>query len=305
MLRMLAIRVVWALISIWAVGTFVFFAIRSTGDPTLAYLPLDYSPAQKAAVAHEIGTDRPLPVQYVLYLKRTLQGDFGKSHAYKTSALELIGRRLPNTLKLAAVAFLLSVATALPLGVISGTRPGTPVDFGIRLLATVGQAAPNFIVGILLMWIFAVKYQWLPVGGPGGVSHYVLPSITLAWFSISAQTRVARSAIMVAMRQDYIRTARAKGLSPRSVILSHATRNAMIPILTMIGLSLPAFIGGTVVIEQVFSWPGVGSLLLEAANRRDYSILQAAAIILSLFYIVASFLTDLSYSIVDPRIRAL
>jgi peptide/nickel transport system permease protein len=293
-----------AVLTVVAVLTFVFFAIRITGDPTSYLLPFDYTDAQKAELEHQIGADRPLIVQYGKFLSDLAHGDLGRSHRWRQDALGMVMDRLPATLRLASVAFLLTLVVSLPLGILAAARRGSAIDGFVGGLTTTGQAMPSFVLAVLLVWLFAVKLQWLPVGGSGGVTHYVLPAVTLAAFSIASQTRIVRAAVSDVLTQDYIRTARAKGLSSRVVLVQHALRAAAVPILTIVGLQWHYFLGGTVVIETIFAWPGIGRLMVDAVLARDFAVVQSGVFILSTLFIAINALTDIAYGVVDPRYRA-
>ncbi|MCC7363822.1 MAG: ABC transporter permease [Dehalococcoidia bacterium] len=293
-----------AILTILAVLTFVFFVIRITGDPTSYLLPFDYTDEQKAALEAELGVDKPLPQQYVAFLGDLMRGDLGFSHRWSEGALGMVFDRLPATFRLASVAFLLTVSVSLPLGILAAARRGSALDGIIGGATTTGQAMPNFVLAVLLVWLFAVKLQWLPVGGEGGWKSYILPAVTLAAFPIASQTRIVRAAVSDVLTQDYIRTARAKGLSSRTVLTTHALRAAAVPILTIIGLQWQYFLGGTVIIETVFAWPGIGRLMVDAVQARDFAVVQSGVFVLSSIFIAINALTDIAYSWADPRYRA-
>jgi peptide/nickel transport system permease protein len=303
--RLLLIRVIWGAFTVLAVLTLVFIVVRSTeGDPTAAYLPLEATAQQRAEVERQLGVDKPLPVQYAKFLQKVvLEGDFGNSVKFHDKATTLVFERLPNTLKLGALAFAITVLLGIPLGVLSAVREGSWIDLGVRAIATAGQALPSFVLAVLLVLVFAVNLRWLPVNGTGSFDHYILPALSLAWFPIAALTRVVRSSMLDVLRQDYVRTARAKGLSARAILISHAFRNALIPIVTLIGVLSTYFVGGAVIVETIFAWPGLGRLLIEAALSRDFAIVEAATFFLALIFILINLLTDLSYYWLDPRLR--
>jgi peptide/nickel transport system permease protein len=296
-------RLAGALITLLAVLTFVFFATRMTGDPTSYLLPFDYTDAQKAQLEKDIGVDKPLVEQYGIFLQNFAQGDLGYSHRWNRSALGMVGERLPATLKLAAVAFAITLVVSIPLGVIAAAKRGSAIDGFVGALTTTGQAMPNFVLAVLLVYLFAVKFRWLPVGGIGGPTHYILPALTLSAFSIASQTRIVRSAVADVLTQDYIRTARAKGLTNRTVLVRHALRSAAIPILTIVGLQWQYFLGGTVVVETVFAWPGIGRLMVDAVTARDFAVVQSGVFVLSGLFIAINALTDIAYYVMDPRYR--
>lgn len=300
---LIARRLLSALLTVLVLLTFVFLIVRATGNPVSYLLPFDFTTQQEQAVRRELGLDRPLIVQYGVFLGNALHGDFGYSHRWKRDAMGMVMERLPRTLGLAVLAFAISLTVSIPLGVIAAAKRGAAVDTVIRIATTTGQAVPNFVLAILLIWLLSVKLRWLPIGGAGGLNHYILPAVSLAWFSIAAQTRLVRSAVGEVLVQDYVRTARAKGLGHAAVLMRHGLRSALVPILTMIGLQWAYFLGGTVVIETVFSWPGVGRLMIDAVLARDFAVIQSGTIVLSVLFITINLVTDLSYLIADPRTR--
>jgi peptide/nickel transport system permease protein len=290
-------------LTVVAVLTFVFFAIRLTGDPTSFLLPFDYTDEQKAALEQKLGTDKPLVEQYWFFINDLAHADLGYSHRWSRGALGMVVERLPATLRLAAAAFALTLVVSVPLGIIAAVRRGTALDGLIGAFTTAGQAMPGFVLAVLLVWLFAVKLRWLPVGGAGGAKNYVLPAFTLAAFSIASQTRIIRAAVSDVLTQDFIRTARAKGLKSRVVLTRHALRAAAVPILTIIGLQWQYFLGGTVVIETIFAWPGIGRLMVEAVLARDFAVIQSGVFVLSSLFILINALTDIAYGVADPRYR--
>lgn len=304
MTSMIILRAIGALITVLVVASAVFFVIRITGDPVAQLLPIDYTPEQKVALEKELGTDKPLPEQYVIFLKKAARGDFGRSHRWKESGFTLVRQRLPATLKLAALAFAISLVVSIPLGTIAASKRGTPADSIIGMVTTAGMALPNFVLAVILVWVIAVDLRWLPVGGMGGPKSYILPAVTLAAFPIASLTRIVRSAVADTLNQDYIRTARAKGLSGFIVLRRHALRSSMIPILTILGIQWSYFIGGSVIVETVFAWPGVGRLMADAISARDFAVVQSGVIVLTALVVATNFFTDIAYLAVDPRYRA-
>lgn len=304
MTQLIARRLVLAVFTLFVVLTFVFMIVRVSGDPVVYLLPFDFTAEQEQRVRENLGLDKPIIQQYAIFLGDFIQGKMGDSHRWKTDAFGLVADRLPATLSLAAVAFVMSVVISLPLGMLAAVKRDGAIDAGVRVFATAGQALPNFILAILLIQLIGVELRWLPVGGYGGIGNYILPAVSLAWFSMAAQTRIVRSSMADVLSTDYVRTARAKGLAPLTVLVRHALRSALVPILTMIGLQWAFFLGGTVVIETVFAWPGVGRLMVEAVTARDYAIVQAGTVVFSALFILINLITDLSYLVVDPRTRA-
>lgn len=296
-------RTIGALVTILAVLTFVFFVVRITGDPVSYLLPFDYTDEQRAALEEEIGANKPIIEQYWIFIQGVAQGDLGFSHRWGEPAMDLVMQRLPETLKLAGAAFGIALVISVPLGIIAAARRGTVTDSTVGMLATAGQALPNYVLAVLLVWLFSVELGWLPVGGTGGITHYILPAFALATFSISAQTRIVRSAVADSLSQDYVRTARAKGLAPSTVMFRHALRSSLVPILTIIGLQWQFFLGGTIIIETVFAWPGVGRLMVDAVDARDFAVVQSCVFVLAGLFIVINAVTDVMYGVVDPRYR--
>lgn len=296
-------RTIGALVTILAVLTFVFFVVRITGDPVSYLLPFDYTDEQRAALEEEIGANKPIIEQYWIFIQGVAQGDLGFSHRWGEPAMDLVMQRLPETLKLAGAAFGIALVVSVPLGIIAAARRGTVTDSTVGMLATAGQALPNYVLAVLLVWLFSVELGWLPVGGTGGITHYILPAFALATFSISAQTRIVRSAVADSLSQDYVRTARAKGLAPSTVMFRHALRSSLVPILTIIGLQWQFFLGGTIIIETVFAWPGVGRLMVDAVDARDFAVVQSCVFVLAGLFIVINAVTDVMYGVVDPRYR--
>ncbi|MEP7207381.1 MAG: ABC transporter permease [Casimicrobiaceae bacterium] len=289
--------------SILGLLTLVFFAARLTGDPAAMMLPIGASEAQLAEFRQATGLDRPLPVQFVSFLFHVVQGDFGTSLQFQRPALEVVLERLPATMELAATALVLGAVFGVIAGIVAALKRGTVIEFGAMSLALLGQATPVFWLGIILILVFSVRLQWLPAGGRGGLEHLVLPGITLAMFTTASIARLLRSSMIEVLKEDYIRTARAKGLLTRIVYLRHAARNALIPVVTMLGILAGELLGGAVVTETIFSWPGVGRLILFAIDTKDFAVVQAGVAVIAVLFILVNLLVDLSYGLLDPRIR--
>jgi peptide/nickel transport system permease protein len=251
----------------------------------------------------ELGLDRPIPVQYVIFIKNSLKGDFGRSTRYRIPALELVTRRIPATVQLAFFAFAVSTILGITIGVISAIRPGSWLDLSGKTFAMVGQAMPEFWIGIMAILIFSVKLGWLPTSGRGSLQHLILPSLTLGWFSAASIVRLTRSSMLQVMGSEYIKTAHLKGNPEWVVVWRHALRNALIPIVAMGGMQLGRLLGGAVIVESIFGWPGLGQLILEGINSRDFSVVQTGVFITSTIFILLNLVVDLSYGIIDPRIR--
>jgi peptide/nickel transport system permease protein len=296
-------RIVRAVIALWGVVTIVFFTLRLSGDPVALLLPAEAPQSEIIRLRKALGLEEPLPVQYVYYLRDLSQGNLGTSIRMRLPAMEVALERLPATLELAVVSFVLAVVIAVPAGLISASRRNSLWDNLAMTLALFGQSAPTFYIGISLILIFGLNLGLFPISGRGTWLHVVLPSITLGAFSMASIARLTRSAVLETMRQDFIRTARAKGLNEASVLVRHNFKNAAIPIVTIMGLQFGTLLGGAVVTEQVFAWPGIGRLAIEAIRSRDYPIVQSAVLIVASMFVLVNFLVDLAYGWLDPRIR--
>lgn len=294
------------------VATAVFLLLHLTpGDPVGVMLGTDASEAQRMAVRHELGLDRPLPVQYVEWLSRAVRGDLGRSLFLDQPVTRALLDRVQPTLLLTVMSSLVAICIGLPTGVMAARRRGSWVDLSVMGVAMLGISMPTFWLGLNLILLFAVKLRWLPVAGYEPLSsglwnslrYLILPSLTLGAAQGALLARMTRSMMLDVLNQDYIRTARAKGLVERSVVVRHALRNAFIPLLTVIGLTFAVLIGGAVVTEQIFNIPGVGRLLILAIGRRDFPLVQGAVLIIAALYVLINLAVDLLYAVVDPRIR--
>ena len=300
----LAKRLLQSLATLFVVSFLAFFMSRISGSPVDALLPVDAGQEEADILIAEWGLDRPLPVQYLTFLGNALQGDLGEALKWRgQSALGLVLERLPATMTLAGAAILLGLAIAVPLGVISAVKKGTWIDRVAKVIALMGQSLPEFWLGIVLIWIVAVNLGWLPTSGTGGLSHLVLPAITLSTTLVAAITRLTRSAMLDALDSEFIKLCRVKGVREPRIIWIHALRNAVSVPLTYFGVLAGAILTRTVVIETVFAWPGTGSLVIEAVLGRDFAVVQAAMIVFVLVFIAANLLVDILYAVVDPRIR--
>ncbi len=297
-------RLLQAVVVLWGVSLIVFFLLRlAPSDPITLLLAETASPQQIAEAQHELGFDRPVYVQYLLFMERAIQGDLGRSLFYKEPALGVILRALPNTLFLGGIAFVLSVAVALPVGILSALRRDSVWDYLGVGLALIGQATPPYWLGIMLILVFSVNLRVLPTSGSFGPEYVVLPAVTLAAVLMPIVTRLVRSGMLEVLHEDYVRTARAKGLRERVVVGQHALRNMLIPLITVLGLQLSSLLGGAVIIEQVFAWPGVGRVAVNAISSRDYPIVQASILVVSGAFVLMNLLVDVLYAWLDPRIR--
>ncbi|MYB07429.1 MAG: ABC transporter permease [Gemmatimonadetes bacterium] len=300
----LAKRLLQSLATLFVVSFLAFFMSRISGSPVDALLPVDAGQEEADILIAEWGLDRPLPVQYLTFLGNALQGDLGEALKWRgQSALGLVLERLPATMTLAGAAILLGLVIAVPLGVISAVKKGTWIDRVAKVIALLGQSLPEFWLGIVLIWIIAVNLGWLPTSGTGGLSHLVLPAITLSTTLVAAITRLTRSAMLDALDSEFIKLCRVKGVRERRIIWVHALRNAVSVPLTYFGVLAGAILTRTVVIETVFAWPGTGSLVIEAVLGRDFAVVQAAMIVFVLVFIAANLFVDILYAVIDPRIR--
>jgi len=250
-----------------------------------------------------LGLDKPIPVQYFIFVKNVARGDLGKSIRYNRPAMEMVLERMPATIQLALAGFVISIVVGLLIGVTSATRRGSLLDTFGKLFALTGQAMPNFWLGIMAILLFSVTLGWLPTSGRGGIEHLIMPAVTVSWFSTAALMRLARSSMLDVLDSEYIKMARLKGNPEWIVVWKHGLRNALIPVVTMGGLQLSMLLGGVVIIENVFSWPGLGKLLVEAIYSRDYSLVQAGVFVTSTILIACNLAVDLLYGVIDPRIR--
>lgn len=299
-------RVLQTFIVIFGVSLFSFGLMFLTGDPAEVLLGAGaelMTAEQIDEYRHKMGFDRPWHVQYLDFAAGAIQGDFGESFRYHQPAFEVVMKRFPATAQLAVLALIISVVFAIPVGVISATRPNTWLDYLSTLFALVGQSVPSFWLGIMLMLIFGVWLRWLPISGRGGWQHLILPSVTLSAFSLARNMRLTRSSLLEVIQQDYVRTARAKGLNETWVLLRHALRNALLPLVTMVGLQLGFLLAGSVITESIFAWPGVGRLIIEAIYNKDFPLVQAGVTMLAISFTLVNLFVDLLYAWIDPRIR--
>ncbi|MDU0201717.1 MULTISPECIES: ABC transporter permease [Paenibacillus] len=303
MLSYILRRCFYAIFVLFGVATVVFLITRLTGDPVAIMLTPDATAEQAQALRHSLGMDKPVIEQYGIYLLNLLHLDFGVSLRYGEHTLQLIIERMPATIQLAGAALLFSLVVAIPAGIISAIKRGTVIEKGIMSLIVFGQSMPVFWVGIVLVLLFSVHWRIFPTGGIGGFSHIVLPAFALGIHLLALVARLLRASLIEALDSDYIRTARAKGLVSVVVISKHALRNCLLPIITIVGLEIGALLGGSVVTETVFAWPGVGQLLVQSIYNRDYPLVQGAIIILAAIFVLVNLIVDICYSLVDPRIQ--
>jgi peptide/nickel transport system permease protein len=304
MARFILGRLLQALVTLWMVVTVVFFLARLAGDP-IALLGGEHMTAEfEAELRARYGLDKPVWQQYVVYLGQLVRGDFGTSIVSGEPALAQVLERWPATVEIGAAGILITLVLALPIGVYAAAHRGSPLDYLARGFAVLGQAVPGFWVGLIFILVFAVELHLLPAGGRGGPQHVILPALTTGWFAVAGIMRLTRSSMLEVLGSEYVKLARAKGLPMHVVIWKHAFRNAAIPVLTFTALVVVTlFLTGSIVAETVFSYPGVGSLLIDAVRKRDFPQLQAAVLFLSALYVLVNLSVDLLYGYLDPRIR--
>jgi peptide/nickel transport system permease protein len=293
-------HLVWVLL---AVSILVFLLIHLSGDPVRLLTPLDARPEDVERVRRLYGLDRPWPVQYWQFVKDAARGDLGESFRFSRPALELVMQRLPYTALLAVVTIALTVGAGIPVGLWVGARAGSAADWVVSLLTFVCISLPSFWLGVLLILLFADRLRWLPASGFESPLYLILPSLTLAVYTTGLITRLVRSDVLEVLRQDFIRTARAKGLGERAVLSRHALRNALISAVTVLGLQLGNLLGGSVVVEAVFAWPGVGWLMLQGIQTRDLPVVRAVVLVVGTLFVLINLAVDLLYLYLDPRIR--
>ena len=296
-------RILQTLGSMLAVISIVFVLTRLSGDPVQLLLDVNATERDQQILTRHLGLDRPLAVQYGIYVKNVALGDFGSSVLTRRSVVEHIWERLPATVELGLVAMVFSILIGVPLGVYSAVSRGSALDRGTRVFAVLGQSMPTFWLGLMLILLFGVVLGVLPAGGRGGPAHLILPAFTLGYFTSAAILRLTRSSMLEVLNSDYVKFARLKGLHEQVVLWKHGLKNALLPVITFAVLLFVQFLGGAVVTETVFAWPGLGRLILESVTTRDYPIVQAGVLVLSSLYLLGNLCVDLLYSYLNPRIR--
>ena len=303
MQRFLVRRFILTILTLVAVSLIIFIMARASGDPRTVILAENVTPVQWEAMGRKLGLDKSYLHQYGIFLKDTLRGDFGESIRQQQPVKDAIVDRLPASLELGLAAFVFSLVVGVPLGILSSVKRGSILDHVGKLVALIGQSAPPFWLGIMLIFFFAVKLQWVPPSGRQDWNSVILPAITLGWFFVAANMRLVRSAMLDVLDSEYIKLARAKGVSWTAIIWKHAFRNALIPPLTFAGVTLGNLVAGSLVVETVFAWPGLGQLAVQSVRAFDYPALQGIVIVFTLMYVMSAFLVDVLYVYVDPRIR--
>jgi peptide/nickel transport system permease protein len=303
MSRFLIKRVIGSVIMVWVVATIVFTLLRVTSDPVAALIPSGATEQQIADIRHRLGLDKPLLDQYVSFLGGAVTGQMAPSYRYDQPAMELVFERIPTTLKLTGAAMLLALIVAIPMGIASAIRRNSAVDYVASVGSFLGFALPTFWLGTMLMLIFAVGLRLLPATGDSTPAHFILPAVTLAMWPLGQLTRVVRSEMLDILREDYVRTARAKGLPEHSVIFVHALRNALVSVVTVSALIVGMLLSGAVVTESIFGLPGVGRLVLEATLNRDFPVIEACTLTIAVVFGAINLIVDVAYGVIDPRIR--
>jgi peptide/nickel transport system permease protein len=314
MLPFVAARLIQSIPLAFGASIIVFVIMRLIpGDPAVVYAGPEAPDEVVEAVREEFGLNKPLPVQYGIWISKVLQGDLGFSYLSKLPVIDLLGQRIPATLQLTIAAMLLTICIAIPAGVLAALRSGGPIDMAITSAAGISVAVPSFWLGILAIYLFAQQLGWLPPGGRSDASlfsdpvevfkYLLLPALTLSSATSATLSRVTKSAMLEVLYEDYVRTANAKGLKESQVVIRHVLRNAMVPVVTVAALQIGFLLGGAVVIESVFAWPGVGRLILAGLSNRDYSVVQGALLSLIFVFIIVNLVTDILYGFLDPRIR--
>lgn len=301
MLRYLIRRFLQSLLVVFAVSVLVFLLIHLSGDPARMLAPLDASDEDIQNIREQYGLDKPFHEQYLFFVRKALRGDLGESYKYRRDALSFVLHRFPATITLAVTSFMLAVLVSFPLGILAATR-GRLIDYISTFFSLTAISIPSFWLGIMLIVIFAGKFKWLPASGRGSWRHLILPTIALSAYYMGLITRLVRATMLEILKEDYITVARAKGLQERRVLIRHAFKNTLIPVITVLGLNFGSLLAGSVVVETVFAWPGVGWLLVQGINSRDLPLIRAAVLIIGIFFIGINFLVDVLYGYLDPRI---
>jgi peptide/nickel transport system permease protein len=303
MRRFLIQRAIRAVLTLAILSVVIFLLARATGDPLTLILPPEASAEDRANVSRELGLDRPLIVQYGRFVAQVLTGDFGISLYHRQPVNELIRERLPNSVRLAGFAMAIAIVLAFPLGVLAAAHKDTLLDRAAQVIAILGQSLPTFWMGVVLIETLASRLQWFPPGDIGGLDHYILPGFTLGWFVVAGMMRLLRSGMIEVLDAEYVKLARIKGVVERRVIWQHALRNALIPVVTFMGMYFAILVANAIVVETVFAWPGMGRLAYEAITTRDFPVIQAVVLVAALIVTGANLAIDALYVLIDPRIR--
>ena len=297
-------RVLHSAVTLFGVSLVVFIILRVLpGDPARMLLPEGAPTTAVEELSRQLGLREPLYVQYGIFLQSVVRGDFGQSFQFRAPAADVVAERIPATVHLSLAAFALTVAFGVPAGILASARHRTRFDYGGMFLAALGQSLPNFWLGIMLILLFGVVLGWLPTSDYRGPSYLILPAITLAAYPTALVARLTRSSMLEVLGREFVRTARSKGLHERAVVLGHAVKNAAIPVVTILGLQIGVLLGGAVITESVFAWPGIGKLVVDSIFQRDFPVVQTVLILSATVFIVINLLVDLAYTVLDPRIR--
>lgn len=296
-------RLVQGVLVLFGVTVIVFGLTYVSGDPVSVLAPLNIAPEEREIYRQRLGLDRPIPVQYADFVVHAMQGDFGTSFRHREPAMSVVLERAPATLALTAAAIVFAVAVSVPLGILAAMHHDKLIDVVARFFALIGQSVPTFLLGIVLILVFAVQLRWLPSSGGGGVQNLILPSVTVGAFSAAVLARLLRSSLLESLGQDYIRTAYAKGLRARVVLVRHALKNAALPFVTMLGIQVSFLLSGAVVAETIFAYPGIGRLAVDAISTKDVPVIQAFVTVAAVIVVVVNLAVDLVYTRLDPRIR--
>jgi peptide/nickel transport system permease protein len=301
--RLLIPQTIQLLIAVWGISLIVFMVNFVIGDPLSGLVNPETPPETREMLRHQYGFDRPVLVQYVDFARRAAVGDFGESYIIKKPAIDLVFERVPATLQLALAGMGIGILIAIPVGIISAYRPYSLIDNVATIIAVAGQAMPVYWLGLMLILLLSVQFQWLPASGYGTPRHIILPAFCLGVFTAPIAMRLIRSGMLDALTQDYVRTARAKGVRELPVLLKHALPNTLIPVITLLGLQFGQLMGGAVITETVFAWPGVALLAITAIYRSDIPVMQASVVMLAVIITVVNFGTDVLVGLLDPRVR--
>lgn len=302
-LNLLLLRLIQTILVMWVVVSIVFVVSRIVGNPEVSLLPIDATNEELEQARERLGLNDPLYTQYWIFLKGAAQLDFGFSYIRLGEAIDIVGDKVLGTVRLTAAGLVFALALGLPLGIIAALRRGSPLDWLARVVAVIGQATPSFWLGLMLIFFLATRVDWFPTAGAEGFRSLVLPAVALGLASAAGFMRLTRSGMIDVMNTDFIRTARAKGLSERAVIFRHGLRHALLPVTTIFGIELGRLIAGSVIIELVFSWPGIGRLMIDSIFRSDYPVVQAGVLVIAGSIALGNLVVDLSYRYIDPRIR--
>ena len=296
-------RLKLALITILGVTLIVFIAARLSGDVVYSLVADGANQEEIDAMRKQLDLDRPAWMQYISYVGQVARGNFGRSIRYQRPVVDVIAERVPMTVRLGLAAFLVAVVSGIALGILAARARGSILDRAVRTVAVLAQSTPHFWIGLMAILVFAVTLRWLPTSGAGSWQHLIMPALTLATFPMAAIMRITRSSMLETLDAEYVKFLRVKGLAERLIVWKHALRNALIPVVALSGIQLGNLLGGAVIVETVFSWPGLGSLMVESIVSRDYPVIQSGVLMISIFLVTLNFLVDMIFGIIDPRIR--